>query len=531
MKKACEDSTQNITNECDVIKAKSKFLLEEVRKGGSFEEALIEFPDCYRTLMEISQMRFIALENHISDERCCALLGYDVASKLRTLVHSITQEKIVLLTLEPFAQKNITLLTELLKNKYPLHQIEFALTHLKDFYACLENLKIQEQIYFQTTKNYQEDEISYLYRLVIENSIFQKASDIHLESKLGYGSFKIRQDGKLREIAHIKREMFESLCNKIKLEAKLDISEKRLPQDGRYTFVVEGVEYDLRISSLPIQYGESIVIRILDMRSERISLGQLNLSPNNLDAIKKMIKAPHGIILIAGPTGSGKSTTLYAMLEEIKSNDKKLITIEDPIEYQINLATQIQINPDYGFDFPDALKAILRQDPDIIMVGEIRDQKTLELAIGASLTGHLVFSTIHTNDSVSTIDRLLNMGIEPYLLSSSLIGVISQRLARKLCPKCKRASKDTSGIFGQDVVVYSSSGCKECNMDGVSGREALMEVLEITPTIKHLISKNHLELHAHLKDNPFKTIFDDGKAKAMEGIVSIEEVYRLAKAE
>lgn len=532
MKKAFEDffKTQKITKNSDFLEGKSKILLEYVRSyGESFEEALIEFPDCYEALIQASNIKFIPLQNHIIEEKCCTLIGYDIASKLKTFVHSITEEKVILVTLEPFDTKNIALLKELIKNKYPFHQIEFALTELRDFYVCLENLKIQEQIYFQTTKKYEEDVISYIYRLVIENSISQKASDIHLESKCGYGSFKIRQDGKLKEIAHIKLEIFESLCNKIKLESKLDISEKRLPQDGRYTFVVDGVDYDFRISSLPTQYGESIVIRILDTRSDRISLDRLNLSSNNLEIIRKMIKAPHGIILIAGPTGSGKSTTLYAMLEAIKSNDKKLITIEDPIEYQINLATQTQINPDYGFDFPDALKAILRQDPDIIMVGEIRDHKTLELAIQASLTGHLVLSTIHTNDSASTIDRLLNMGIEPYLLSSSLIGIVSQRLAQKLCFKCRRLSKDSSGIFAQDVMLYSSNGCRDCNMQGVLGREALMEVLEITPEMRDIISKNHSEIHTHLKDIGFKTIFDDAKTKAVDGIIGIEEIYRLAK--
>lgn len=532
MKKAFEDflKTQKITKDSDFLEVKSKILIEYVRSHGeSFEEALIEFPDCYEALIKSSNMRFIPLQDYISDEKSCILIGYDLALKLKTFVHSIVEEKVILITLEPFNIKNIALIKELIKNKYPFYQIEFALTELRDFYVCLENLKTQEQIYFQTTKNYDEDVISYLYRLVIENSISQKASDIHLESKLGYGSFKIRQDGKLKEIAHIKLEIFESLCNKIKLESKLDISEKRLPQDGRYTFMVDGADYDFRISSLPTQYGESIVIRILDTRSDRISLDRLNLSFNNLEIIKKMIKAPHGIILIAGPTGSGKSTTLYAMLEAIKSNDKKLITVEDPIEYQINLATQTQINPDYGFDFPDALKAILRQDPDIIMVGEIRDQKTLALAIQASLTGHLVLSTIHTNDSASTIDRLLNMGIEPYLLSSSLIGIVSQRLARKLCSKCKRLSKDSSGIFTQDVMLYSSGGCRDCNMQGVLGREALMEVLEITPIMRDIISKNHSEIHTYLKEIGFKTIFHDAKTKAIEGVIGIEEIYRLAK--
>ncbi|PAF54514.1 hypothetical protein BKH42_00985 [Helicobacter sp. 13S00482-2] len=536
MRKAFEDflATQKILESEYGLDKKSKILFDYIRTyEKSFEEALIEFPECYEEILNLSNMRFVTLQNHISDEKCCLLIPYHIASKLKTFVHCIGSKKITLVTLEPFNTKNIQLLQELIKNKYPSCEIEFALTSLKDFYVSLENLKIQEQIYHQIHNNHQEDGIYNLYILILKTAISQKASDIHLESKADYGSFKIRQDGKIKEIARIDFEFFELLCNKIKLESKLDISEKRLPQDGRYTLLISGVNYDFRVSCMPTQYGESIVMRILDRRTDTISLDKLNLTSNNLELIEKILQVPYGIILIAGPTGSGKSTTLYAMLEALKSNDKKLITIEDPIEYQINLATQIQINPDYGFGFSEALRAILRQDPDIIMVGEIRDQETLQLAMQASLTGHLVLSTIHTNDSVSTIDRLINMGVEPYLLSSSLVGVISQRLARKLCPKCKKSSKQILDIPSKNIKLseefFFANGCQDCNMQGFLGREAVMEVLEITPKLREMIAKNHLEFYSYLKNSDFKTLFDDGVSKAMKGVISLEEIYRLAK--
>ncbi|PAF47223.1 hypothetical protein BKH41_08050 [Helicobacter sp. 12S02232-10] len=478
-------------------------------------------------------MKEIEFQNWTSDEKSCSLLPYELAFKLKAFVFSIDlpNQKITLVILKDEENINQSLLEELIKQKYPTFSIQLCAIKPKIFYTALEHIKIQEQIHFFTAQitdlKSSEANIKNLYHFILESAISQNASDIHLESKATHASFKIRKDGKIKEMARIKPKVFELLCNKIKLESKLDISEKRLPQDGRYSLSLQDKEYDFRISSIPTQHGESIVMRILYKQTRQINLDDLKLNSHNFSLIQKSIQSPYGIILVTGPTGSGKSTTLYALLETLKSHEKKLITIEDPIEYQIHLATQIQINPDYGFGFPEALRAILRQDPDIIMVGEIRDQETLQLAIQSSLTGHLVLSTIHTNDCVSTIDRLLDMGIAPYLLNSSLNTIISQRLIRKLCPECKK-SNPNSQTFPKPSFI--PKGCQKCNMQGFMGREAIFEVLEINPEIKSLIGKvSSLKLKEILKEKGFKTLFDDGSQKAAQGITTYEEIYRSVK--
>lgn len=464
------------------------------------------------------------------------LISYDLALKLKTFIFQIDLKNkfISFISLEPY--KYISFLKELIAQKYPNYEIKFILIYPKDFYKILYKFQIQDQIskiINELRSNHKNNiDITKLYDFILKFSIEQKASDIHLQSYSKYSSLKIRIDGKIKEIGKIPNDIFELLINKIKLNSQLDISEKRLPQDGRIQFIFQNIEYDLRISCVPIAYGESIVIRILYKQNQTLNLNHLNISEPNLKLIEKNIHSPYGIILVAGPTGSGKSTSLYAMLESIKSIEKKLITIEDPIEYEINLATQVQINPEYGFDFPDALKAILRQDPDIIMIGEIRDNKTLELALQASLTGHLVFATIHTNNSASSIERLLNMGAEPYLIASSVICVISQRLIRKLCPHCKAPCVVPKYLKNSinSSTLYEPKGCEKCHMEGFLGREVVTEVLQITPEIQSLIL-NSKNIKEYLVKNHFKTLFDDAIIKIQEGISSYEEVIGTIKNE
>lgn len=460
------------------------------------------------------------------DEKCCTLLGYELSKKLGSFVFSINNlvKEVSIAVIQPQNSQNKDLLKELIFQKYPRFSLKFYFVYPKNFYTALMNLKIQEQIYYISSRIGTDNDISVLYRFILEIAIDEKASDLHLESNPNGASFKIRQDDRLREIAQLAPDIFEALRNKIKLEAKLDISEKRLPQDGRYALNHKGKEYDFRISCVPIYHGESVVIRILYKQSDWINLDGLNFTSYNIEVIKKIVQSPYGIILITGPTGSGKSTTLYALLESIKSIEKKLITIEDPIEYQINLATQIQIDPDYGFGFTQALRAILRQDPDVIMVGEIRDQETLKLALQASLTGHLVLATLHTNDCASTITRLLDMDAPPYLICQSLLAVISQRLVRKLCPYCKKPD-----ILYPQKGFFTFSGCEACNMRGFMGREAIAEILEITPKIKSLILENPAQISEYLKAQEFKTLFDDGLIKVASAITSCDEIYRVAK--
>lgn len=315
---------------------------------------------------------------------------------------------------------------------------------------------------------------------LLEEAIAHRASDVHLEDKGDFGSIRFRIDGCLREIARLDKASMRKLSSKIKLESKLDITEMRLPQDGRYARDFGEIEYDFRISCVPLLSGESLVLRILYKHKERISLEGLGLSSEILDILSRALNRKNGLILITGPTGSGKSTTLYAALEALKTLQKKLITLEDPIEYQIPLATQIQINPEIGFSFYEALSFVLRQDPDIIMIGEIRDEQTLTLALNASLTGHLVLASLHSNDCISTLERLFEMGAPRSVIESSLICIIAQRLLGRLCSHCR--GKREEG----DLEVFYPVGCEKCQGLGIKGREVIAQGIYFDESLKKL---------------------------------------------
>lgn len=325
-------------------------------------------------------------------------------------------------------------------------------------------------------KYYALGDISTQLDFLLQEAIAHRASDIHLEHKGDFGSIRFRIDGCLREIARLDSHSASKLSSKIKLESKLDITESRLPQDGRYGREFDEVEYDFRISCVPLLSGESLVLRILYKHKERISLEGLGLSKEILEILSRALSRKNGLILITGPTGSGKSTTLYAALEALKTLQKKLITLEDPIEYQIPLATQIQINPEIGFSFYEALSFVLRQDPDIIMIGEIRDRQTLELALNASLTGHLVLASLHSNDCISTLERLFEMGAPRSVIESSLICIIAQRLLGRLCPHCKTHKNGTlSKEQHGDELAFYALGCEKCQGLGINGREVVAQ--------------------------------------------------------
>lgn len=319
-------------------------------------------------------------------------------------------------------------------------------------------------------KYYALRDISAQLDFVLKEAIAHRASDIHLEDRGDFGSIRFRIDGRLREIARLTKESTAKLSSKIKLESKLDITETRMPQDGRYARNFGDIEYDFRISCVPLLSGESLVLRILYKHREQISLENLGLSKEIVEILAKALNRKNGLILITGPTGSGKSTTLYAALDSLKTSQKKLITLEDPIEYQIPLATQIQINPEIGFSFYEALCFVLRQDPDIIMIGEIRDKQTLELALNASLTGHLVLASLHSNDCISTLERLFEMGAPRSVVESSLICVIAQRLLGRLCLHCKEGESSAD-----NEQRFYAVGCEKCQGLGINGREVIAQ--------------------------------------------------------
>lgn len=376
---------------------------------------------------------------------------------------------------------------------------------------------------------------------IMDQAIEQGATDIHVEPEETYFRVRYRIDGMLREVLNRPIELHAPTTSRIKILASMDISEKRVPQDGRIQIRDQKRDVDLRVSSTPTLYGEKIACRILDKRRTIAKLDNLSMNPEDLVKFREAISRPHGIILVTGPTGSGKTTTLMASLRELNQPEKNIVTIEDPIEYQIEGINQVQINERAGLTFARGLRAFVRQDPDIIMVGEIRDAETAEIAIRSALTGHLVLSTIHTNDAVGAVSRLLDMGIEPFLIASTMLCVVAQRLARTLCPKCKipidLADGDPArialGIEPGPVTVYEAPGCSACSNTGYKGRVALFEMFSITPRIRQLIAARApiQEITKEALKSGMRTLQQDGVAKALQGITTLSEVQRVTYSE
>ena len=394
-----------------------------------------------------------------------------------------------------------------------------------------------------TTADSDEDEspaVLKLIELILKNSIVARASDIHIEATEKNCIVRDRIDGMLQQSFILDRAIFGPLASRIKLLSGLDIAEQRKPQDGRFTSTVAGSVYDFRVSTLPTLIGESIVMRILDKSKTLITLEDMGMNDRNYKVFNKAISAPYGIVLVTGPTGSGKTTTLYAALNAIKSVKDKTITVEDPVEYQMNGIQQVQVNNNAGLTFAAALRSILRQDPDKIMIGEIRDNETLRIAIQAAMTGHLVLSTLHTNDAISAINRMIDMGIESYLVSGSLVAIQAQRLVRKICPYCKVEDQITSSVLnsvkefipeGREIKFYKGEGCKECYHTGYKGREMISEVLEVSAELSRMIAldKSKEELTKQAVKDGFITMFADGVIKALDGNTTIEEIFRVAR--
>jgi len=400
--------------------------------------------------------------------------------------------------------------------------------------------KIRDELNSINTMEEQQEASSILLLIdvILGACIKQRASDVHIEPAERNCSVRGRIDGKLSEIFIFPKDIYAPLASRLKLLANLDIAEKRKPQDGRFSTEVGKVEYDFRISTLPTLYGESIVMRVLDKQKALVKLEEAGMDSTSYQKLLRGLNAPYGIILVTGPTGSGKTTTLYGALNELKDSADKVITVEDPVEYRMNMIQQVQVNPKVGLTFAAALRSILRQDPDKIMIGEIRDQETLEIAIKAALTGHLVISTLHTNDSISAIPRMADMGIQHYLISGALVAIQAQRLVRKICTNCKEEEKisastleELGDLIPEDAKFYTGKGCKECNDSGYTGREMICEVLNISDDLSSLVAKaasKDLMLEQALKDG-FIPIFENGIQKALDGITSLEEILKVAK--
>ena len=378
---------------------------------------------------------------------------------------------------------------------------------------------------------------------IISDAVMAKSSDIHIEPGVDGVAVRYRVDGHLRQTQLLASGLRAAVTSRIKIMAKLDIAERRMPQDGRIKIPVRGVDIDFRVSTIPTAYGESIVMRILDRARVELDFVKLGFDPDRISGLEGLMDQPNGIVLVTGPTGSGKTTTLYAALQRLNRPNVKVFTVEDPIEYQIAGINQVQVHPTIGLDFPHALRSILRQDPDIVMIGEIRDLETARIAIQASLTGHLVFSTLHTNSAAATVTRLIDMGVENYLLASTVNGILAQRLVRRLCPHCavphpnaaqwrQRMARDLSGPnTAREITVLAPGGCDACENSGFSGRTTIAELLTMTDEARELVLAGapDSELEAAARRGGMTTMYEDGLDKVCRGLTTIDEVLRATR--
>ena len=452
-----------------------------------------------------------------------------------------------------------------LRKMFPNKLIEITITSKKEIRKNLLKIETMESLKeiingvkreMQNTApdigNNEKSAVLQLMEIVISTSIQKGASDIHIEPAENNFFIRGRIDGMLQELFVFENELYGPLISRIKLSANLDIAEKRRPQDGRFSLVVKGKdrkerEFDFRISTLPLIKGESIVFRILDKSNISVELDKLGFAPENTEKFRNATKAPYGIVFVTGPTGSGKTTTLYAGLNEVKGEDTKIITVEDPVEYQMGGIQQVQVNTKTGLTFAAALRSILRQDPDIIMIGEARDLETLAIAIKAALTGHLVFTTLHTNDAPSAVMRVIDMGIEPFLVANAIVAIQAQRLIRTNCPICtvefnppEKLLNAVSEYFPKDFDIKTAKwkkgeGCANCNQTGYKGRSIISEVLEFdTELVSYIINEENIDQLEIVRiaqegNQKFKTMFENGMVRAIEGDTSLEEILRVAK--
>ncbi len=382
----------------------------------------------------------------------------------------------------------------------------------------------------------EETPVVRLVNLLVRQAVSQRSSDIHLEPHEGGARVRFRVDGVLEETTAIPAHLRLPLVSRVKILSGMDIAEKRIPQDGRFRWKEEGREVDIRVSTLPTVHGEKVVLRLLDRATGIIDLPSLGFSEDILGALRLLIRRPNGLFLVTGPTGSGKTTTLYAALCEINQVVSNIVTVEDPVEYDIEGLSQVQVAPMAGLEFSSILRNILRQDPDILMVGEIRDADTAGLSINAALTGHLVLSTLHTNDAVGVIPRLLDMGVEPYLIRASLAGVLAQRLVRKLCPSCREGVVPPPAVRARlgaaaAAVFYEGKGCEKCRQTGYLGRTVIYEFFRMDQGMRDLVGAevSHEALLAHLRTQGFFSLREEGIRKAAAGVTSLEEVFRVTQ--
>ena len=489
-------------------------------------------------------LEYIDLENIVPNEEALALIPKNVAISKNILPLNIDEETFTVATQEINDLMTLDYLRKISKRnvKLVVADKKAIARYAEIFYYQLENpIEAEiEQIVQRALENKDVD-IPHLVDLILNSGIKDRATDIHIspESMATHVFFRI--DGVLQHYYSLPLILHQQIVARIKILSELDISEQRKPQDGAFSYAFLNEEFDLRVSTLPTNFGENIVMRLLGKNTSLFNLKHLGLNEENTEKVERYFQKPYGIILIVGPTGSGKTTTLYSALRKINSLKKNVMTIEDPIEYRFSFIRQTQLNVKAGYTFDAAIRSFMRQDPDVMLVGEIRDEETAELAVRASITGHLVLSTLHTNDAVGTIPRLSDLKIPSYLIGSGLLAIIAQRLVRKLCPYCKEKMEltpeeiEARGIpqsFLQkypQYTLYRAKGCKHCRNTGYNGRIAIVEILEVDKTIEALITQgaSTQEIEHQAIKNGMRLLHEDGFEKVLQGITTIEEIRRV----
>ncbi len=522
------------------------------------ETGVITREELYEVLQYVYETEYVDLSNYVIDPEVISLIPEKTALRLKLIPISKNNGELVIAMANPLDVYAIDFVrdhTKVKKIKSLMAPEEDILNAITNYYELGEYDDIIEKL--GTEVIFKEDEgeedskkleaisreapIIQLVNMLIVQGVKDRASDIHIEPNEKGLLIRFRIDGMLHDIRTLPNTIKSAIVSRVKILSKMDIAERRLPQDGRFQVKFGNREVDLRVSTIPTVLGEKVVMRLLDKSKGLIKLEQLGFIPEQLEEFKSIIFRSYGIILLTGPTGSGKTTTLYATLNEVNSKDKNIITVEDPVEYKLNRINQIQVKPKINLTFANTLRSILRQDPDIIMIGEIRDAETAQIAVQAALTGHLVLSTLHTNDAPSAVTRLIDMNVETFLISSSVIGVIAQRLVRVICENCKEEyvpGKDViSGLHLKansnndgKVKLYRGAGCSLCKKTGYYGRTSIYELMVLDEDIRELIiskASSNIIKDAAIKKG-MKTLKDSGLEKALQGITTIEEVLRVA---
>jgi type IV pilus assembly protein PilB len=524
------------------------------------EKRAISEADLYKALSRQSGIPYIALRPGLYERAAAALVPGETARRLNVLPMFKVRDTLTLATADPQAIPAIDEIQAITGGKLCLvlsRREEITKCHFDAYSAdqasrAMEggmpglggalgemsgDIELVEQERTDFTAIDQMATGSSVINLVnglIQRAVSDGASDIHIECSRTKGMVRFRIDGILYEIMQVRPDMHPAIVSRLKVMAGLDIAERRMPQDGRLQVTTQGRMIDLRFSSLAGIYGEKVVLRVLDRNQSILDVDKIGMTPPNLAAFKKLLGRSYGMVLVTGPTGSGKTTTLYAAVNFLKTIEKNIVTIEDPVEYQLDIINQNQVNEATGLGFARMLRHILRQDPDIVMVGEIRDRETAEIAVQAALTGHLVLSTLHTNDAVGALSRLMEMGVEPYLLSSALAGVVAQRLVRQVCPSCREPftpSPELAAAQGwpADVKLAKGRGCPACHESGYRGRIGIHEIIVASADLERVMIKNPSkeELQAFVRNTGHQSLFQDGMRRVLEGRTSLEEVARV----